>query len=58
MEEEPAERVTTHHRSVGKEGLQRRGWKDEVGGGWVLETRSEVVLKVGMKPMPIHPCQL
>lgn len=33
MEEEPAERVTTHHGSVGKEGLRRRGWKDEGGGG-------------------------
>lgn len=31
MEEEPAERVTTHHRSVGKEGLRKRGWRD--GGG-------------------------
>lgn len=29
MEEEPAERVTTHHRSVGKEGLQRRGCDGE-----------------------------
>jgi len=28
MEEEPAERVTTHHRSVGKEGLRKRGWRD------------------------------
>lgn len=34
MEEEPAERVTTHHRSVGKEGLRRRGWRDGgMGGG-------------------------
>lgn len=29
MEEEPAERVTTHHRSVGKEGLRWQGWRDE-----------------------------
>lgn len=28
MEEEPAERVTVHHRSVGKEGPQRRGWME------------------------------
>lgn len=35
MEEEPAERVTTHHRSVGKEGLQRRGC-DGVGVGGLL----------------------
>lgn len=29
MEEEPARRVTTHHRSVGKEGP---GWRDREGG--------------------------
>lgn len=29
MEEEPAEHVTTHHKSGGKEGPQGNGWRDE-----------------------------
>lgn len=39
MEEEPAERVTTHRRSAGTQGLRRRGWKEEErdgGGGEVV----------------------
>ncbi len=52
MEEEPAERVTTHHRSVGKEGLRRRGWRDEGG------VRYWVLLREGIMSMPILPSEL
>lgn len=49
MEEEPAERVTTHHRSVGKEGLQRRGWRDEEEGGYRYRSPGlEMMLRAGM----------
>lgn len=48
MEEEPAERVTTHHRSVGTEGLRRRGWKEE---GWGGEPWRKVALMEGTCPI-------
>lgn len=51
MEEEPAERVTTHHRSVGKEGLQRRGWRDEEeeeGGYRYRSPGLEMILRAGI----------
>lgn len=53
MEEEPAERVTTHHGSAGTQGLRRRGWKVEErdGGGDGRGSWHEVALMEGTCPV-------
>lgn len=60
MEGEPAERVTTHHRSVGKEGLRRRGWNDGAVGVGVVGAGPwlELALMEGIMTLPILPSQL